>query len=828
MNNYMANPTLITFTHPFIRIIKNKKGELKKERPKFTVAWQRDFEKIKNNQKEYNKVKDKIFCVFTGKANNITVLDFDDLDVYNNFCEKHPELIDTFRVKTRSGCYHLYYNYNPYWDTNTTNIIKKVDIKNDGGIVFGAGSVCEDGSKYTIDNDVPYLDLPNELLDEFKQMKEQENIKLDLMEAKYPKQKNEKFKKEKPDKIIKDNEQIDDTIYEIIDLISHDYIEDYSSWWRIMTAMANEDLDKEFARKISQKTDNYELKAFEKCWDNAYKYDKLTTGTLKYYGRMSDQEGYFEILAKEKKNFIGLGTETDIATLFIELVGDDVIYSKDNLYYYHEGQWLVGNNIDNLIKNKVWKYINKFLDLVFKPLKEQRNKIADEIINLEEESEDKKDDDLSGLTDQEKNNVQKQIKKKKEELESIENKKKNMYNIKKQLGKVSFLNNVLNALKMLLSPNLLDIDFDVNDEQLYNIQFKNRIYMLDKKQSRLRRKDDYVSKILDWNLKERKDIPQKVFDDVMDFFVKIQPDHIDRTFTISWLAYCLQGKNPKQKMKMNIGYTAENGKSTELNIHSKIFPIYTEKLSAETFNLNYSKRHKQLRQLLEEPIRLTYIEEMKDEKLDGDFLKDYVDGTKIDCELLFGTKMVKPIQAKLMTCGNRDFNLRSCKGVQRRGLVQFYNSKFKKYDEDVDESKHYYKRVDGFEKRFDDEDYKNAYFYILLDHYNHGELEIPERNENSFKKIMDDYDELDSCILYKYEFSDNPDDKIHKSDILNYLNDSIHDGKQIIKNHHLIKEIKKHGIGYSAKERIHGSKQGVYTNIKIKDSFTQPTENCFI
>ncbi len=821
----MANPQLITFTLPFIDFKKNKKGELKKD-ILFTVDWKKEIEEIKNNQKKYNKVKDKIFSVLTGKVNNITVIDFDDLDIYNNFCDKHPELINTFRVKTRSGCYHLYYNYNPSWKT-TTNIAPKIDIRNDDAIVFGAGSICEDGSSYTIDNDVSYLDLPDELLEEFKQIKEQEqeNVKIEI---KYPKQKNEKFKKEKPDKIIKDNQEIDNTIYEIIDLISPEYIEDYSSWWRIITAIANEDLDKEFARKISQKTDNYELKAFEKCWDNAYKYDKLTTGTLKYYGRMSNQERYFEILAKEKKNFMGLGTETDIATLFIELVGDDVIYSKDNLYYYHEGQWLVGNNIDNLIKNKVWKYINKFILLVFKPLKEQTKILKDEINKLEEECEDKKDDDLSELTDQEKKNVQKEIKKKKEELETIENKKKNMNNIKKQLGKVSFLNNVLSALKMILSPNLLDIDFDVNEEQIYNIQFKNRVYMLDKKESRLRRKDDYVSKILDWNLKERKDIPQKIFDDVMDFFVKIQPDHTDRTFTISWLAYCLQGKNPKQKMKMNIGYTAENGKSTELNIHSRIFPIYTEKLSAETFNINYSKRHKQLRQLLEEPVRLAYIEEMKDEKLDGDFLKDFVDGTKIDCEILFGTKIAKPIQSKLMTCGNRDFNLRSCKGVERRGLVQFYNSKFKKFDEDVDETKHYYKRVDNFENRFDDEDYKNAYFYILLDHYNHGELKIPEKNENSFKQIMDDYDELDSCILYKYEFSDDPEDKIHKTDILNYLNDSIHDGKQIIKNHHLQKEIKKHGIGYSAKQRIHGSKQGVYTNIKIKDSFTKPTENCLI
>ena len=48
-----------------------------------------------------------------------------------------------------------------------------------------------------------------------------------------------------------------------------------------------------------------------------------------------------------------------------------------------------------------------------------------------------------------------------------------------------------------------------------------------------------------------------------------------------------------QKGKMNIGYSASNGKSTELKIHDIVFPIYTTKLDKRTSNERFEKQHKQ-------------------------------------------------------------------------------------------------------------------------------------------------------------------------------------------------------------------------------------------
>ena len=88
---------------------------------------------------------------------------------------------------------------------------------------------------------------------------------------------------------------------------------------------------------------------------------------------------------------------------------------------------------------------------------------------------------------------------------------------------------------------------------------------------------------------------------------------------------------------MNIGYTAANGKTTEMDIHEKAFPLYTEKLDRTIFSKTCTKRHKYANKLVTCPIRLAYINELDDSKLDEDFLKDFADGKDLPLEQMYGT-----------------------------------------------------------------------------------------------------------------------------------------------------------------------------------------------
>lgn len=234
---------------------------------------------------------------------------------------------------------------------------------------------------------------------------------------------------------------------------------------------------------------------------------------------------------------------------------------------------------------------------------------------------------------------------------------------------------------------------------------------------------------------------------------------------MGFLSYCLTGNTSKQIFKVNIGYTASNGKSTEMNIHNKAFPIYTTKLDKNTFTLGNAKKHKSIMCCLDKPIRLSYIEELDQKKLDCDFLKDWVSGGDITAERLYGLDEIKKIQAKLMTCSNKDFVIESDNGILRRGKTQFYTSKF--IDTDIDNyEKNIFKRIDNFESIFDDPDYKNAYFHLLLQYVNN--LVIPKDATENFQIIVDESNSMKSDFLELFIITNEKNDIVSK-DVLTEL-----------------------------------------------------------
>jgi len=253
------------------------------------------------------------------------------------------------------------------------------------------------------------------------------------------------------------------------------------------------------------------------------------------------------------------------------------------------------------------------------------------------------------------------------------------------------------------------------------------------------------------------------------FFEKIQPDKEQRDFTLSYLAYAITGDTSQQIMKINIGYTASNGKSTEVTIHHECFPVYTTKLNKLTFKHGYEKRHKEFLELIRSPIRLAYIEELDRERLDADVLKDFIDGKKLPVEILYGTKEVGNLQSKLITCGNSDPVMDADEGVMRRNMVQQYTSKFIAGIPD-DDVHHKYGLIRGFENRFKDPQYKNAYLHLLLEHLHIDEsstcqFRIPESARTGFKEIVEEADEFRRGLEQGYSITKCKDDEVSKAEL---------------------------------------------------------------
>jgi phage/plasmid-associated DNA primase len=267
---------------------------------------------------------------------------------------------------------------------------------------------------------------------------------------------------------------------------------------------------------------------------------------------------------------------------------------------------------------------------------------------------------------------------------------------------------------------------------------------------------------LNYDYKEEIDIEDKIKLAVFDFFKKIQPDEAQRRFTLSYLAYCITGNTNKQVFKMNIGHTASNGKSTEMCIHEKCFEIYTEKADSRVLQLGFDKRHKFLDSLVTKPIRLLYFEELpKGKKLDVEFVKDFVDGEKLNLEKMFGTKDDVKLQTKIMSASNHDFSCDTDAGIIRRGRIQYYNSRF--VDENADEENHIYLKEEGFKNRFNDVEYKNAYFHLLLNYVD--KLYIPSKNKDDFKEKAEEGDDILNNILEHFEFTNDANNQVTRLDI---------------------------------------------------------------
>jgi len=86
------------------------------------------------------------YAIKTGKLNNITVIDFDDMVLYRQACELVPDLHRYYTVQTRRGM-HVYFEYDE--SIKKKSKMDKIDIQTKGKLIIGADTLLHryDGSK---------------------------------------------------------------------------------------------------------------------------------------------------------------------------------------------------------------------------------------------------------------------------------------------------------------------------------------------------------------------------------------------------------------------------------------------------------------------------------------------------------------------------------------------------------------------------------------------------------------------------------------------------------------------------------------------------------
>lgn len=100
----------------------------------FKDKWQTEARKLSEQEiVSHLKEENGAIAMLTGKANEITVIDFDDTS--NPLLIELAEVCPTYCVQTYKG-FHFYYRYTPELQTGSNRFGQGVDVRNDGGLVF--------------------------------------------------------------------------------------------------------------------------------------------------------------------------------------------------------------------------------------------------------------------------------------------------------------------------------------------------------------------------------------------------------------------------------------------------------------------------------------------------------------------------------------------------------------------------------------------------------------------------------------------------------------------------------------------------------------------
>ena len=149
---------------------------------------------------------------------------------------------------------------------------------------------------------------------------------------------------EEEDQPINDPIICSNTNEKIVNLISVKYIDDYTSWTKIIWALRNENYSQQFAMEISKKSKKFDEEAFMKLWyRDVYEGTKLVKqATLNYYAKLSNPKAYELIFIDKHLDGLDVFDEGLLKDYFININADSIIAIKKklNLFVYYNDNWV--------------------------------------------------------------------------------------------------------------------------------------------------------------------------------------------------------------------------------------------------------------------------------------------------------------------------------------------------------------------------------------------------------------------------------------------------------------------------------------------------------
>ena len=603
-----------------------------------------------------------------------------------------------------------------------------------------------------------------DLMDRFSIRHEDREITPYKIEPEWLKLKDIVIKVDETKSTDSDREEIDDetdlmNVKDVLSLIANKRWDNYDDWYRIGLALYNHSRDKEQDDKyfllwdtFSKKSDKYQKDVCKRFWTRNFRdsgsENKLTLGTINYFAKTDNQEGYNAYLRERSKRSIKNDitpeidyTEVDFAELLYDLYKDDfVCVIEDKIVL-----WYVFNN-HRWIKNPRAKSLRS--KIAYREKKggssEEDNSIRSYIKELIMEFTG---DEIDESDKSEKNKHSKKL--------------KAMKSIYTKLGTATFNNHIIE-----MATTLFDNDefMEKADTNPFLMGFTNGVLDMSEKKIKFRpgKPDDYITKTTGYKYPVHKNYhwDHKEIKDAISYVSKILPNKDVLDYMLTVLGICLVGQELESLFIICTGI-GSNGKSTLIsNIVSKVFGEYFEKVQPSLLTQKRGAAQNaspELAKLKGVKIVSSDEPEHNDELFMGQ-IKQMTGGDEIAARHLHQNSFkYKPMLVLFLLCNAMPKIRDDQEGTWRRTHKVDFPTKFVPRSDNYKLRENEIFRDKGIDSKFF-ERMREPFVWIIVqklqDYYDNDKiLVIPDIIKKATKSYRSENDLMDSYLSSHYEFN---------------------------------------------------------------------------
>ena len=301
---------------------------------------------------------------------------------------------------------------------------------------------------------------------------------------------------------------------------------------------------------------------------------------------------------------------------------------------------------------------------------------------------------------------------------------------------------------------------------------------------------------------------------------QIYPDEGDRNAILMALGSSLSGKTIQDQEMLFLLGLGSTGKSFLLSLMEVTFECYIKQLGSKTFELGNHEVNKVINTFCANPqIRLIWINELSDVRMDGNLFKKFCEGKYQTVKLYKEEQHDVYHYAKIVTTANQMPNIPQDSGTKRRTVAAEHHSEFTKDDNKVNNNKNIYKAIDDLHNKLKDKGYCNAFVDILIKravrYSTWGErMELTNNFQVTKEGLVSANDVYQDFIDGNLIKTSNPNDKVSKGQMYEMF--KLRYPKKCATDSQIMTSLKERGIKYDCQARKNNIK-GVYMQVKIND-----------